>query len=840
MSQLNLNPSEHIEKTTYFAEIILPLPLHGTFTYRIPFNLVDLLMVGSRVVVQFGRKKILTGIIYKIHTNPPEKYEAKSILDSLDPEPIINEAQLKFFGWISSYYMSSLGDVMNAAIPSGLKLSSESYIQLNPTFDINEYEGDEISDREEMIINHLINNQQLSYVQIEELLGIKSISATIKSLLQKDIILLFEELKEKFKPKYEKRIRLAPQYTYGEEALEELFQVLEKKPKQIDVLLKFLQIVPVMELQQLNPKGVQKAELTKSGISDSSLKTLTKNGVFEEFQVVIPRVDFSNDEEQYQFTLSSDQERAYNEIIDQFEKHDTVLFQGITGSGKTEIYIKLIAQALQEGGQVLYLVPEIALTTQIIRRLRKHFGDSLGVFHSKYSDSERVEVYNGIISQRYSFVIGVRSAIFLPFDNLSLIIVDEEHETTFKQYDRNPRFHARDSSIVLAQIHHAKVLLGTATPSLESYYNALHDRYGLVELNTRYGNVEVPKIHPTDMRAQRKKKLAKGDFSSVLFEELKETLEKNEQAIIFQNRRGYAPFLTCDDCGHIPKCPNCAVSLTYHMYQNNLKCHYCGYKEPSPTHCDSCNSNRIRTVGIGTERIEEELKTMLPEARIQRMDLDTTRKKYSYQQMIEDFENGQIDILVGTQMITKGLDFDKVTKVGILDADGIIHFPNFRSHERAFQLITQVSGRAGRRDKPGKVILQTNDTEQYVIQRVANYDFKGFYQSEILEREKYHYPPFFRLIQITFKDRDRQVSWDAAQTYMNLVKSELGKQRIKGPAEPIIGKIRNQFLTELIVSLERDKINLAAVKRLLLEKLMALEGMKQFKSVRVVFDVDPY
>ncbi len=839
MSQLILQQTDHEEKKTCFAEIILPLPIHGTFTYRIPFDLHEQINVGSRVVVQFGRKKILTGIIYKIHNNPPEKYEAKSILDSLDSEPIINEQQLKFFNWVSSYYMSSLGDVMNAAIPSGLKLSSESHIQLNPSFDINALD-DDITEREEMIINQLISQQQLSYERIEELLGIKNISPVIKQMMQKGIILLFEELKEKFKPKYEKRIRLVDSFTHGEDALEELFQLLDKKPKQVDVLLKYLQAIPVLELQELNPKGIKKSDLIQTGISESSLKTMVKNGILEEFQVVIPRIDFSGDHKAHQFELSTDQQRAFNEIVGQFETHDTVLFHGITGSGKTEVYIKLIEQILEQGGQVLYLVPEIALTTQIIKRLKKHFGDNLGVFHSKYSDSERVEVYNGIISQRYSFVIGVRSAVFLPFDNLSLIIVDEEHETTFKQFDRNPRFNARDSSIVLAQIHHAKVLLGTATPSMESYYNALNNRYGLVRLNTRYGNVQLPQIFPIDMKDQRKRKLIKGDFSSVLLEGLKENLENNEQTIIFQNRRGYAPFLSCDDCAHIPKCPNCAVSLTYHMYQNNLRCHYCGYKEPSPTHCESCNSNRIRTVGIGTEKIEEELNTMLPEARVQRMDLDTTRRKYSYQQIIEDFEHGNIDVLVGTQMITKGLDFDGVTKVGILDADGIIHFPNFRSHERAFQLITQVSGRAGRRDKPGKVILQTNNTDQYVIRKVAAYDFEGFYQAEILEREKYHYPPFFRLILITFKDREKAISWDGAQTYYQLIKNELGPQRIQGPTEPIIGKIRNQYLTELLVRLERDKINLAAVKKLLLEKLMLLEGMKQFKSVRVVFDVDPY
>ncbi len=838
MSELELFESTHKERETFFAEVILPLPLRGTFTYRVPHIMSKELSPGQRVVVQFGRKKILTGIIESIHTTPPSAYEAKTILDSLDDHSIVTDIQLRFFKWIASYYMASLGDVLNAGIPSGFRLSSESYIQLNPNFDLDEHE--DLTEREEMVINQLISNQQLSYERLSELLGIKSIAPIIKSLLKKEAILLFEELKEKFKPKYVKRVRLNQYIATSEGALEEIVNDLDSKPKQQNVILKYLQKIPLQKLAEMNHEGVEKSLLLQEDISESSLKTLVKNQIFESFDVLVPRIDFSDNVIDKEIILSQEQDRAYNEAIQYFEKGDTLLFHGITGSGKTEIYIKFIQQIIEEGGQVLYLLPEIALTTQIIKRLKAYFGDGLGIFHSKYSDNERVEVYNGILSGKYNFIIGVRSAIFLPFTNLSLIIVDEEHETTFKQYDRNPRYHARDAAIVLAKLHHAKIILGTATPSMESYYNAVNEKYGLVTLDTRYGGVETPEINPVDMKDQRKKKLVKGDFSSVLVHDITENLENNEQVILFQNRRGYSPFLTCDDCAHIPKCPNCSVSLTYHMYQNNIRCHYCGYKENTPTHCEVCGSTKIRTVGLGTEKIEEDIKTMFPTARVQRMDLDTTRTKHAYEQIIDDFENGNIDILVGTQMITKGLDFDNVTKVGIMDADAIIHFPDFRSHERAFQLLTQVSGRAGRREKTGKVLLQTNNTNQYVIQKIQYNDFIGFYQKEILERENFKYPPFYRLIRITFKDRDKQVSWEAAKAYTDLIIKELGKHRLDGPTEPVINKIRNQYLNELLIRLEREKINLGKVKELLFAKQQMLESQKQFKGVRIVFDVDPY
>lgn len=837
MSQLTLQNNDYEERVTLFAEVILPLPLDGTFTYRIPHEMADAIQTGYRVIVQFGKKKILTGVVASIHKNPPEKYEAKYISDLIDDQPIVTSYQLKLLYWMASYYMCHLGDVLNAAIPTGLRLSSESFIQIHPDFDVSET----LNAKEEIIVDQLIIHQQLSYQDIEKLLNTSNISKILKSLIDKKAIILFEQLKEKYKPKLEKRVRINSQYiTEDHSQLEALFHQLEKKEKQMDVLLKYLQEIPLPDLMELNSNGLPKQLLAKKDVSESSLKTLVKNNILEEYEVVIPRVVFDDQYLNPEVELSKDQEDAYGGVMNSFQDTPTVLLQGVTGSGKTEIYIKIIQDILNSGGQVLYLLPEIALTTQIIKRLSKYFGDQMGIFHSKYSDNERVEVYQGIIDGRFNFVIGVRSAIFLPFDNLSLIIVDEEHETTYKQFDRSPLFHARDTAVYLSTIHHCKVLLGTATPSVESYHNALQGKYGLVHLTARFGDTPLPKIIPIDMADQRKRKKNIGNYSAILIDELKRNLENGEQTIIFQNRRGYAPFLSCEDCGHVPKCPNCSVSLTYHLYQNNLKCHYCGYKENVPGECEACGSVRVKNVGMGTEKIEEDLQLMFPEATIQRMDLDSTRKKYSYQQIIDDFENGTIDILIGTQMVSKGLDFEKVSKVGILDTDRIIHFPDFRSHERAFQLVTQVSGRAGRRDIQGTVYLQTNDPKQGIIGMIVRNDYEGFFRSEILERERYQYPPFFRLISLTVKNKDKVVSWRAASQLAASLEIELGKKRIKGPSEPLVGKIRNLYLHEIVVRLEKDKIHLGKVKHFIHTKVKEIKANKSFIGLHITVNVDPY
>ena len=534
----------------------------------------------------------------------------------------------------------------------------------------------------------------------------------------------------------------------------------------------------------------------------------------------------------------SNNKRNY-EILASFKEHEISLLHGITGSGKTEIYINLIKQALESGTQVLYLLPEIALTTQIVQRMKKIFGTTMGVYHSRFSDNERVEVWNGILSGRFKFVVGVRSSIFLPFDNLGLIIVDEEHDASYKQQEPAPRYHARDVAMVMGQQHHAKVLLGSATPSVETYYHALRGKYGLIKLDKRFGDAQLPKVILADMGKERKQKTVKGEFSSVLLKQIEETLSRKEQAIIFQNRRGYSPMVNCEDCGWVPKCVNCAVSLTYHQFRHALVCHYCGYKQPLPQHCPSCSSARIRTVGYGTEKLEEELNLFFSDASIQRMDLDTTRSKTGYETIIDQFERGETNILVGTQMVTKGLDFDNVSLVGIFNADRMIHFPDFRSYERAFQLITQVSGRAGRRDKPGQVVIQTSSPDHPLLLTILNRSLEEFYQSQLADREQHNYPPFYRLIEVTIKHTDKKTCKDAAQAIFDSFKTSLSGTRIFGPGEPMVSKIRNQYLMSVLVKIARNNPELGALKQNLVQVVQNVLKEKSFRSVRIIIDVDP-
>ncbi len=838
MTELELNTnSKHNERVTLFADVMLPVPVPKLFTYRVPFAFNERIGMGYRVVVQFGKKKVLTGVVAALHQNPPTEYEAKYILDVLDEYPHVNEKQLELFRWMAGYYLCTQGEVLNAAIPSGLKLHSESKIQLNPDFNPEEYEND-WSERERQLLEALAKKNVLSYSEVAGVLNIKTYLPVIKSLLARGAILIFEELRDKYSPKKEKRIRLRNEYL-SEKALESLMTRLEKRPGQLDVLLAYLRDVPVFGEPERNVRGLEQKKIKEAGLSLSSLKTLIKNGIFESFDVHVPRYLTGMEERETDFSLSEEQETTRRKIMEQLERHQTVLLYGVTGSGKTEIYIELIREVLAQGGQVLYLLPEIALTTQIVSRLRQVFGDTLGVYHSRYSDNERVEVWKGLIEGKLSFITGVRSAVFLPFSDLSLIIVDEEHEPSYKQYDPAPRYHARDVAQVLARIHHARVITGSATPALETYYLARTGKYGLVELSGRYGGANMPEIIFADIRTERKRKTLKADFSSLLFDAMAEALARDEQVIIFQNRRGYAPYIMCEECGWIPKCNSCAVSLTYHMYSNQLRCHYCGHTEQYPTVCPACGAASFRTVGTGTEKLEEDLKLLFPEARVQRMDLDTTRSRYSYQNILAEFENGNIDILVGTQMVSKGLDFDRVRVVGIVDMDRMLHFPDFRATERSFQLAVQVSGRAGRRDKQGLVIIQTHNLKQPVFTYISNHDFKGFYRAEIEERRKYRYPPFYRLIKITLKHREKETCSNAAVRLGELLGEKLPAGMVTGPHEPLISKIRNRYLMEFIIRIPRDKANLQQIKDILYDSMIMLKQHRPFKQVVVVFDVDP-
>lgn len=829
-------PAEN-ERITLFVDVILPLPIPKLFTYRIPFELNEIVQVGARVIVQFGNKKVLTAVIAKVHQTPPQHYQAKYILELLDTEPLVTQRQLDLFAWMADYYLCTIGEVMNVALPSGLKISSQSMIELNPNAAPEEFD---LTEKERKLLGILKEKKALAYHEAAVFLELKNIYHIIKSLTEKELIIVYEEVKERYQPKKVKKIRLTRDYL-DKADLEKLFKFLEEKePKQLDVLLLYLRNVPVFRDWTLNETGLEKSVFRSNPhISNSSVETLIKNGIFEEFEVIVSRFADIQPADSYELKLTDYQQKAVDRILELFEDKDTVLLHGVTGSGKTEIYIDLIQKVLESGSQVLYLLPEIALTTQIVARLRKIFGDKMGVYHSKFSDNERVEVWKGVINQKFSFVVGVRSSVFLPFDNLGLIIVDEEHEPSYKQTEPTPRYHARDVAVLIAKMQQAKVLLGSATPAVESYYNARTQKYGFIALKQRFGNAQLPEIELVDMKEEKKQKKMKQNYSSVMFSEIEGTLARHEQVILFQNRRGYSPYLNCNDCGWIPKCNNCNVSLTYHQHSTELRCHYCGFKMAVPQSCFACGSTKIKSVGYGTEKLEDDLKNLLPEAKIRRMDLDTTRQKNAYQNIINDFENGQIDVLVGTQMISKGLDFDKVSLVGIFDADRLLYFADFRSHERAFQLITQVSGRAGRRDIKGRVIIQTNTPEHPTLQRILKNDYEGFYEEEILEREKYNYPPFSRLIKLTIRHREKEIAKDAAQTLAELLREQLGKPRVLGPESPLIDRIRNQYLKHVLIKLEREKINLKAVKEFIAKQCQNVMLMKQFKSVQVVIDVDP-
>ncbi|QHV94600.1 replication restart helicase PriA [Spirosoma endbachense] len=834
----SLFSSLEAEEVTFFADLILPIPVPKLFTYRVPRGMADILKIGARVIVPFGKNngRVLTAVVYRLHNTPPGNYQARYISELLDEYPLVTGYQLELFNWMSAYYMCCIGDVMNVALPSGLKISSQSKVQFNPDFDYPEL----LTEFESTLLTELKKHPALSYDELSRLAGEgTNIPALIKSLIGKKAVIVFEEVKEKYIPKMVRKVRLHRNYEEREQLLV-LLQRLEKLPKQQEVVMRYLSHIPLQRDPTLNQKGLDKTILNQDeALSQSSLSTLLKNGVFEAFEVIQPRFSDNSPASSVEIKLTDAQRTASQQIMAQFESQNIVLFHGITGSGKTEVYIDLIQQAIGSGSQVLYLLPEIALTTQIVVRLQRVFGDKMGIYHSKFSDNERVEVWKGVVSGQYQFVVGVRSAVFLPFDNLGLIIVDEEHETSYKQHDPAPRYHARDVAIMLAHWQQAKVLLGSATPSLETYYQARQGRYGLVELFQRFGEATLPNIVLVDTRQEKKQKTMKNEFSSALLYALEMNIERKEQSILFQNRRGYSPYMQCEDCDWTAECPNCAVSLTYHQRDAELRCHYCGHKEEVPRVCPTCGSTKVRTIGFGTEKLEDQLQIYFPGSRILRMDLDTTRAKNAYQQIIQEFEGGQVDMLVGTQMITKGLDFDNVSLVGIFDADRLIRFPDFRATERAFQMLTQVSGRAGRRaGRQGTVLIQTGNPQQTILQKIIENDYKGLYDEEIQERQDFNYPPFSRLIKLTVRHPDRAISQQAAERLAAELTDALGSSRVLGPEEPLVERIRNQFLFDILIKLERDKVNVKAVKTYIQDRINDILTDKGLRQVSVVADVD--
>lgn len=830
---LILQPSFDSPLKVFFADIVLPLALPKTFTYRIPQNMVGFVEEGIRVVVPFGKSKLYTGIIERIHDRAPVGYTAKYIDDVLEENALINDRQMKLWDWVASYYVCTKGEVMLAAMPSSMRLGSETKYIPNPAF-----EGDVtgLSDKEQQLLEVLTDREVMTALEVSNVLEIKNIQRSMKRLLEASAVLVLEDLKEGFKPKMVKFVRLT-ESCVDEEGLEAAFRSVQRAPKQEELLMAFVQL---SERYSSESKEVQKTVLQKrAGATSTQVAALQKKGIFDIYEKEVGRLIYGEGGGAGPIELSPIQKQALDQIVKSFEEKSVTLLHGVTSSGKTEIYISLIKEQLEKGKQVLYMLPEIALTTQMINRLKAHFGDLVAVYHSRFSQNERVELWQTIAdrnSSKAKVILGARSALFLPFSDLGLVIVDEEHETSFKQFDPAPRYNARDAAIVLSGIHGAKALLGSATPSFESYFNAKQGKFGYVQVSERFGGVELPKIEPVSLA---KADSEGGYFSKELMVGIREALEKNEQVILFQNRRGYAPILLCNTCGWSPECTRCDVTLTYHKAQDRFVCHYCGNRYTAPPNCAACGSHGMRLAGVGTERIEEELPIYFPDATVARLDLDSTRSKNAYSRILTDFQNGSIDILIGTQMITKGLDFDRVTLVGILNADLLLRFPDFRAGERAYQLMTQVAGRAGRKEKQGKVIIQSKDPTQWLIQQVKNGNYKGVLNQEIKERKEFAFPPFTRLIKLTLQHREAEmVDYCAAELKIELL-TLLPEQSILGPEYPQVARVKNRYNKNILLKLHRNQ-NPATFKLKMKNLTGPFFARKEFRSVRLIINVDPY
>lgn len=824
------------ERKTFFVDVVLPIPIHKEFTYRVPFELNDAICIGGRVIVPFGKSKLYTGIVTRVSETAPSEYQAKYLEHVLDDQPIITKEQYNFWKWIANYYMAPIGDVMNAALPANFKLASETKIVLHPDF---EGKIDHLDDRELQIVEALEIRETLDLKELSEIIGIKTVQPVIKRMMEKRIVLSTEELNEKFVPKTAVYVFLQDSYLI-EEHLNQAINSLESKKSTEKQLEALLTILKEGEYNNGTLKPILRKTLHELNISPSALNTLEKNGVISQSRVEISRFDL-NTKEQFAFKeLSSSQKVALDEINTSFEKFNTTLLHGVTGSGKTEIYVQLIQEQLDLGKQILFLLPEIALTTQLIQRLSAYFGDQIGVYHSKFNQNERVEIWNHVLANdpnRYRIVLGARSSVFLPFRDLGLIIIDEEHESSFKQYDPSPRYNARDAAIVLAHYYGAKVLLGSATPAIETYYNAKQGKYGFVELHNRFGGIQLPEIFCADVKKERRQKSMHSHFTTYLIDEMRATLNRGEQIILFQNRRGYTPMWSCEICNWTPKCKNCDVSLTYHKQTNSLKCHYCGHSSPPVGSCSACGSNRLKMVGFGTEKVEDELSLVFPDKTIKRLDLDSTRSKNAYEVIINDFEQRNIDILIGTQMVSKGLDFDNVSLVGILDADMLLNRPDFRAFERSYQLMSQVAGRSGRKGKRGNVIIQTGDPDHWVIQKVINHDYKGFYESEVIERKNFFYPPYYKLIEFTLKHKDEYVVEKGAADLAGSLR-DVFKERVIGPEFPVVRRIQNLYLKQIKLKLERD-VSDKKIKERIQQLLDEFYSVPLNKSIRIIVDVDP-
>ena len=815
----------------FFVEVILPLSLAKTFTYSVSEAEFHYIKKGMRVAVPFGKSKIYTALVIDLHQNAPTLYDAKEIHQILDDKSLVTPTQIEHWQWIATYYMCAIGDVFRGAIPSALLLESETVISQKPAIDVDE---SQLSDDEYLIYQALQHQSSLKVQDIISILNKKSIFPILQKLIDKNILVLQEEMLETYKPKLVRYVRLNKEFD-SNNGLEKLLETLKGATKQKEVILSYFQLTATEK------KPITVKKLTETAQTSASvISSLIDKGIIEEYYLQEDRVNFKGESNESELKLSTPQEKAFNSIKESLSNKEVCLLHGVTASGKTEIYIKLIEEYLAKGKQVLYLLPEIALTTQLLGRLRAHFGNKVAVFHSKYSNNERVEVWNQVLnkSDKAQIVIGARSALFLPFQDLGFVIVDEEHEQTYKQVDPAPRYHARDAAIVLAGLQKAKILLGSATPSIESYSNAKSGKFGLVSLDERYGKVMMPKIELVDLKDKYFRKKMSGHFSEVLIEEITKSLTLGEQVILFQNRRGYSPLLECLTCGHVPQCQQCDVSLTYHKHKNQLRCHYCGYSIAKPTNCHACSSINLTTKGFGTEQIQQELLALFPSHKIGRMDQDTTRGKYGFEKIIDSFKNREVDILVGTQMLGKGLDFDNVTLVGIMNADNLLYHPDFRAYERSFQIMAQVSGRSGRFEKQGKVIIQTYTPLHNTIQQVTRNDYESMYKEQILEREIYKYPPFYKLIKLTLKHRDYEKLKEGSMWLFQVMQQSL-PMPVLGPEEPAISRIRNEYIRTIMVKIP-IATSIVTTKNTLQKILNSFEAVAAYRSIRVIVNVDFY
>ena len=815
----------------HFVEVILPLSLAKTFTYCVSEAEYDYIKKGMRVAVPFGKSKIYTALVIEVHQNKPTLYEAKEIHQILDESPIVTEIQIAHWQWIASYYMCAIGDVYRGAMPSALLLESETIISQKTAVFVEE---SLLSDEEFLVYEALQQQSSLKMQDIMNILNKKNIFPVIQKLVDKNILVLQEEIQESYAPKLVRYVKLHSKYE-SNEGLVALLEILKNAQKQKEIVLSYFQL----SASEKKPITVKKL-IEVANSTSAVVKVLIDKEIFEEYYIQVDRVNFSGKTKEEPLQLSQAQQIAFEAIKDNFIEKEVCLLHGVTSSGKTEIYIKLIKEYLTTGKQILYLLPEIALTTQLVGRLRDYFGNKVAIFHSKYSNNERVEVWRKVLaaSSKAQIVIGARSALFLPFSNLGLIIVDEEHEQTFKQVDPSPRYHARDASIVLANTHKAKVLLGSATPSIETYFNAQSGKYGLVEISERYGHVRMPEIELVDLKDKYFRKKMSGHFSDTLIEEITTALSLGEQVILFQNRRGFSPVVECMTCGHVPQCSQCDVSLTYHKHKNQLRCHYCGYSMAKPTNCHACSSVHLTTKGFGTEQIQQELIELFPSTKIGRMDQDTTRGKFGFEKIIDSFKNREIDVLVGTQMLAKGLDFDNVSLVGIMNADNMLYHPDFRAFERSFQMMTQVSGRSGRSQKQGKVIIQTYNPDHNTIQQVVRNDYLGMYKEQLYDRQIYHYPPYFKLIKLTLKHRDFDKLKEGSMWLYQVIKQNLAIP-VLGPEEPPISRIRNEYIRTILIKIPQ-KQSLQGTKKTIQKMLNSFESVAVYRSIKVSVNVDFY